>query len=663
MSGQQGFVSITTPLAGKVLILRQAKYTEQLGMPFEMDVELVSTDESLSFNEILGKNVTVCLETQESSRFFSGIVTGFKQQENLDGNAVYAATVRPWLWLLSLSQHCRIYQQKTYPEIIKSVFDEMGFSDYEDKLTYKYQKQEYVVQYNETDLNFVSRIMQQEGIFYCFKHTDGKHTLSMQDDTASADYLGETPYLELKSQTRHIGAEGITMWENHQQIKTAGFSLSSYDFELPSKNLNATTLDPKVSGLAALQKYAYEGSYSQRADGEHYSKILMEQENATYEQKSFSGNMRTLRAGASFKLSDHQREDQNARYYITQFCCVMRSEELMVQVDTQERAEYEFSARAISSNINFRPVKSAVKPIMQGPQTAMVVGKTKEEIWTDKYGRIKVHFHWDKQSKADELSSCWIRVAQSMAGKNWGSIYIPRVGQEVLVDFLQGDPDQPVVIGCVYNGSSLPPYTLPNYATFSGYKSRSTQNGGQFNELRFDDKQGEEQLFIHAAKNQDIMVNHDCFETIGADRHLTVKQDQFVKIDNNRFEDIGADHIEKIGKDFNLQVAGKEAKEVGGSLSLNVKGDGSENFAANLSINVGDDAYIKAGSIVLEASSNITLQVGSSFISIDKGGIKISSAGNVVVESKANVSLDAGAKAELSAGGPVNIAGATVNIN
>jgi type VI secretion system secreted protein VgrG len=307
--------------------------------------------------------------------------------------------------------------------------------------------------------------------------------------------------------------------------------------------------------------------------------------------------------------------------------------------------------------------KTASKPMMQGPQTATVVGKTKEEIWTDRYGRIKVHFHWDKQSKYDELSSCWIRVSQSMAGKNWGSIYIPRVGQEVLVDFLQGDPSQPIVIGCVYNGSSLPPYTLPNHATLSGYKSRSTKNGGQFNELRFDDKQGEEQLFIHAAKNQDIMVNHDCFETIGADRHLTVKQDQFVKVDNNRSEDVGADHIEKIGKDFSLHVVGKEVKEVGGALSLKVNGDSSENYAANLSINVADDAYLKAGSIVLEASSNITLKVGSSFISIDRGGIKISSVGNVVVESKAKVTVEGGSKAELSATGPVNIAGATVNIN
>ena len=663
MSEQQCLVSIDTPLAGNVLILRQAKYTEQLGAPFEMDVELVSADENVSFQDILGKNVTVRLETPDTTRFFNGIVTGFKQKENLDGNAVYAATVGPWLWLLSLSQHCRIYQQKTYPEIIKSVFEDMGFSDYEDKLTGKYAKQQYVVQYNETDLNFVSRLMQQEGIFYFFKHTDGKHTLVMQDDIAGANYLGEVPYLDLTSQSRHIGTEGITVWENHQQIRTAGISLSSYDFELPNKNLSATTLDPKVRSLSSFQKYAYEGTYSQRDAGEHYTKISMEQENAAHEQKSFSGNIRILRAGTSFKLSNHQREDQNARFYITQLCSVMRSEDLMGKLENQTPEYYTFSARAISSHMSFRPAKTALKPVMQGPQTATVVGKNKEEIWTDKYGRIKVRFHWDKQSKSDELSSCWIRVSQSMAGKNWGSIYIPRVGQEVLVDFLQGDPNQPVVIGCVYNGSSLPPHTLPNYATLSGYKSRSTQNGGQFNELRFDDKKGEEQLFIHAAKNQDIMVNHDCFETIGADRHLTVKQDQFVKVDNNRFEDVGADHIEKIGKDFNLQVKGKEAKQVGGALSLKVNGNASENYAADLSINVADDAYLKAGSIVLEASNNITLKVGRSFISLDRGGIKISSAGNVVVESKANVTVEGGSKAELSAGGPVKIAGATVSIN
>ncbi|MGK2231238.1 MAG: type VI secretion system secreted protein VgrG [Colwellia sp.] len=663
MSDQHRLVAISTPLKDDVLILREAKYQEHLGKPFEMDVELVSTDESVSFEEILGKNVTVRLETNDEDRYFNGIVTVFKQKESFEQHAVYCATVRPWLWLLSLSQHCRIYQQKSYPEIIKSVFDDMDFSDYEDRLTGKYDKQEYVVQFNETDLDFVTRIMQQEGIFYFFKHTNGKHTLILQDDTVTANNLGEVPYFELKDHSRHKGVEGITQWENHQQVKTGGISLSSYDFQLPTKNLTATTLDPKVNSLSSFQKYTYEGNYSERAAGDHYTKMLMEQENATQEQKAFSGNMRILTAGANFTLTEHMRDDQNANYYVTQFSCVMRSDELMVNVNKEKSFMYEFSACAIPAKCSFRPEISVRKPVMQGPQTATVVGKTKEEIWTDKYGRIKVHFHWDKQSKSDELSSCWMRVSQSMAGKNWGSIYIPRVGQEVIVDFLQGDPDQPVVIGCVYNGSSLPPHSLPNNATFSGFKSRSTKNGGQFNELRFDDKQGEEQLFIHAAKNQDIMVNNDCFETVGSDRHLTVKQDQFVKVENNRFEDISADHIEKIGKDFNLNIVGKEAKEVGESLSLKVNGDSAQNYESNLSINVNDDTYIKSDSIVLEASSNITLQVGNSFISIDKGGIKICSPGNVVVESKANVNIDAGAKAEFSAGGPVSISGAIVNLN
>lgn len=665
MSEQKGLISITTPIAGNVLILRKAKYEEQLGIPFEMDIELASTDESVSFNQLLGKSVTVNLETEDTTRFFNGIVTSFKQNETIDGNAVYVASVRPWLWLLSLSQHCRIFQQKSYPDIIKSVFDEMGFSDYEDKLTGKYLKKDYVVQYNETDLNFVLRIMQEEGIFYFFKHTDGKHTLVLQDDTGNAKTIGDVPYLELKSLSHHVGAEGITTWENHQQIRTTGISLSSYDFELPSKNLSATTLDPKVSGLESLQKHAYQGKYAQRAEGEHYTKISMERENASYELKSFAGNMRTVSVALRFNLKDHQRDDQNAQYYVTYYSCVMRSREFMFGADNEEKThtDYSFNARAISANTSFRPEKNAVKPMMLGPQTATVVGKNKEEIWTDKYGRIKVHFHWDKQSKKDEHSSCWVRVSQAMAGKNWGSIYIPRVGQEVLVDFIQGDPDQPVVIGCVYNGASLPPHTLPNHATLSGYKSRSTKNGNQFNELRFDDKKGEEQLYIHAAKNKDIMVNNNCYETIGVDKHLTVKQDQFVKVENSRFEEIGADHVEKIGKDFNLQIAGKEAKEVRGALSLKVKGNSTEHYSSDLSINVGDDAHLKADSVVVEASSNITLKVGNSFISIDKGGIKISSAGNITLDSKANLNMEAKGKADVSARGPVSLDGAVVKIN
>lgn len=671
MPKEQRLVAITTPLEESELKLRQATISEALGQPFVIEAQLVCPNENLSFAQILGQNVTIRYEAEQNSRYLNGIVTAFKQHENLQQNGFYTATVRPWLWLLSLSQHCRVFQQKSYPDIIKSVFDEMGFSDYQDKLNGQYQAQDYVVQFNETDFDFVSRIMQQEGIYYLFEHTNGKHTLVLVDDSVILEDAGEVAYFELEEDSKHIGVEGISQWENKQQLRTGGVSLSSFDFTTPSKNLDATTMDPQVDAISAYQKYAYKGKYQERSAGEHYAKILMERENAAFEQKSLSGNNRNLFAGARFTLVDHSREDQNIQYLITQYECELRADELISEKDKSEQQMLTFQATAIPAKIKFRPKQTYQKPRMQGPQTATVVGKASEEIWTDKYGRIKVQFHWDRLGKADDASSCWIRVAQSMAGKNWGSIYIPRVGQEVLVEFLQGDPDQPIVVGCVYNGASLPPYELPAHAKKSGFKSRTSAGGGNFNEIRFDDDKDAEQLFIHAAKNQDISVVNNCYETIGVDKHVNVKQDMFTKVENSRHEEVLTDQIEKVGKDFNLQIGGKEAKEVAQSQSLKVQQDRAEHIGGDASLNVTGDYYLKGTNICIEASSNITLQVGGTYIAIESGGITVKSSGkvdllaggNATISGGGNLSLSGGAKADLKAGGPASIQGAMVKIN
>ncbi|MGQ8367233.1 type VI secretion system Vgr family protein [Glaciecola sp. 1036] len=663
MPVQKRLVSMSTPLRDDTLVLRQAKFKEALGQPFTLEVEMVSNDESLNFTDILGKTLTVHLETEKHTRHINGVVTSFEQKENIKQNAAYVAVIRPWIYLLNLSKKCRIFQQKSYPEIIKTVFDELGFSDYEDKLSQKYAKQDYVVQFGETDFDFISRIMQQEGIFYTFSHTKSKHSLILHDDNARLQDIGKIPYFELVEQNKHLGVEGIKQWENKQQVKSGSFSLSSYDFELPNKNLQASTKDPKVKQLSHFERSEYQLGYNERKTGEHYSKVLMERENTSFSQTWFSGDIRTLESGVKFTLKDHMREDQNAQHLVTSIECVIRSDELFEQDELNQHSLFEFSATAMPARLSFRPPVTIPSPIMRGPQTATVVGKNKEEIWTDKYGRIKVQFHWDQYTKGNENSSCWIRVAQSMAGKNWGSVYIPRVGQEVLVDFLQGDPNQPIVVACIYNGSNLPPYPLPQHSTMSGFRSRTTGNAGTFSEIRFEDKKGDEQLFIHAAKNQDISITQDCFETVGGDRHLTVKKNQHSKVHNNRFDSIDGDSTQKVGKDFNLSIEGKEAKEVGQSISLSVGSNGSYDYAGNLSINSDKDSYLKAKNICLEASSNITLKVGNSFIAIERGGISISTSGNISLDAKGKLSAKASSAADIKAGGPVSIKGATVKIN
>jgi type VI secretion system secreted protein VgrG len=655
MTADNQLVAISTPLGDEKLSLRQARIDEELSQPFSIEVELLSDDEDISLDDILGQNVTIRLETEDETRFFNGIVTEFFQKENIARNACFGAVIKPWFWLLTLSENCRIFQEKTYPEIIKSVFDDLGFSDYEDKLSGTYSPQEYVVQYNESDFNFVSRIMEQEGIYYYFVHTNGKHSLVLADDSSVQPEIGEVPFYDKEESSYQVDLEGITKWENYRKIRTGGVSLGDFDFILPSKDLAAVTSDPKTSSLSSLQKFNYPGKYTEREKGTSYTKILMQKENVHYDQKYSEGNFRPLYAGCQFKLIDHHRDDQNDNYLIVKFSCVLKSEEYVSSSADKDADLFTCTFTSIPSNVPYRPQQVAIKPRITGPQTAIVVGKKGEEIWTDKYGRIKVLFHWDREAKADEKSSCWIRVSQTWAGKNWGSMQIPRIGQEVLVDFIHGDPDRPIVIGSVYNGSTMPPYDLPANATMSGVKSRSSKGGGGFNEIRFEDKKDDEQIFIHGQKNQDINIKNDCFETIGNDKHLIVKNDQVILVENNRSEEVKADHIEKIGKDHHLDISGKDAKKVKGSLSLTVTGDVAEVFKANHSMQVTDDSYIKGTNICIEATDNITLKVGGSYIAIESGGVTISTSGDIELDAGAKVDVKSGADTKIDAGANANI--------
>jgi type VI secretion system secreted protein VgrG len=665
MSAKNNAVYIATPLKDDSLVLRQATYTERLGEPFLLHADMVSLDEHLEFSKLMGKNVTLRFETEKGTRYINGLVTGLKQLENIKTLGRYEASIRPWFWLLTLSQHCRIFQQKTYPDIVKSVFESLGFADFKNKLRAKYDKQDYVVQFNETDFDFVSRIFQQEGIFYAFEHTNGKHTLVLYDDVSNLNSIGNVEYHDLDNEANLFDVEGVFTWENNQQMRTSGVSLSCYDFTAPSKQLYASAKDAKSQTFTQLHHYEYGLLYNKRSTGEHYAKLLMEQHNASYEVKHFSGNMRTMGAGERFLLCEHPREDQNKDYLTIAYQCTVNTGELSEDLNESKPETYVCSGQAIPANVPYRLKKTISKPKMHGPQTATVMGKStqkNDQIWTDQFGRVKVKFHWDTASTDNESSSCWIRVAQSMSGKKWGSMSIPRVGQEVLVDFLQGDPDQPVIIGCIYNGASMPPYPLPKMGHLLGFRSNTTK-ANSVNEIRFDDTENEEQLYISAAKNQDILVTQDCFETIGSDKHLSVKNNHFEQIKHNRSEDIGASHTVKVGKDASTHIIGKDAKLVENTRSLSVKGNCGEDYGRNLSINIEKDGYIKADNICLEADNNITLKVGNTFIAMEREGIAIHSTGKVSISAKQSLQLEGEASTELKSKKTASIKGKTVKIN
>jgi type VI secretion system secreted protein VgrG len=644
--------SVATPLDSDALVLRRLSGSEQLSRLFEFDVELHSDDIDIKHEDLLGENVTVGIGLPDDEiRHINGFVSRISMEGYDERHVVYRATLSPWLWFLTRTSDCRMFQEMSVPDIIKKVFKDHGFTDFEDRLTGTYRTWEYCVQYRETDFNFVSRLMEQEGIYYFFTHEDGKHNLVMADAPSAHEPIAgyeKVPFYPPENQDRR-DRDHLQSWKASKQIQPGAYALTDYDFKAPKKSLAASSEVPREHSASEFEIFDYPGEYTESADGDLYVKSRIQELQAQHEILNGDGDAAGLSTGSVFELSLFPREDQNRKYLIIGASYDLSSSGLEGGRGDEEEF-FNVQIQAIDAEQSFRAQRTTPKPAVQGVQTAVVVGPKGEEIHTDEFGRVKVQFHWDRYGEANENSSCWIRVAHVWAGKSWGGIYTPRIGQEVIVDFLEGDPDQPIITGRVYNKDNMPPYELPANKTISGIKSNSSKGGKGFNELRFEDKKGEEQVFVHAEKNMDIRVKNDRFENIDKDRHLTVKNDKFELIENNRSEEVKADHSEKIGKDRHLAVEGKEAKKVTQTLSLTVDGDVAEVFKANHSMQVTDDSYIKGTNICIEATDNITLKVGGSSISIESGGITIETSGDVKIKAGANLDAEGGANTTIKAG-------------
>jgi type VI secretion system secreted protein VgrG len=636
-------LAITTALGPDVLAVRSISVQERLGRLFQIEAELSSEDGTVDFDKVVGQNCTIRLQLgQKDSRYFNGNVSRLVQVANRGGYAHYRATIVPWLWFLTRTADCRIFQQKSVPEIIEAVFKAHGFNDFQLKLSGSYEKWDYCVQYRETDFNFVSRLMEQEGIYYFFEHENGKHVLVLADSASAHKPLkGYEEIIFHELEQGAVAREVVTDWVVEKEVQPVAYALNDFNFEKPKASLLSNSNVTRQHGAANFEIYDYPGEYDVHGEGDRLAKIRIEELQTQFETLRGQTSARGVAAGHSFKLKNHPRKDQNREYLVTS---------VSLQADAGDYASGGEQGESFSCNFTvidlqqaFRAARLTPKPIVQGPQTAMVVGPKGEEIHTDKYGRVKVQFHWDRYGKADENSSCWIRVSSEWAGKKWGAIYLPRIGQEVIVEFLEGDPDCPIITGRVYNGEAMPPYELPGKATISTVKSNSSKGGAGFNEFRFEDKKGEEQIFMHGEKNLDINIKNDAFELIGNDRHLIIKKDQIEHVENNRSEIVDADHMEKIGKDRHLKVVGKEAKEVGDSLSLTVKGDVIEVFKAKHSEATTGDYYLKADNVVIEGMTNVTIKVGGSSIAIAADGIALKTDGTIKIECSATMDLKADA--------------------
>ena len=666
---QSRLLAMDTALGADKLGVRSITVQEQLSRLFQFEAELSSEDGMVDFDQVVGHNATIRLElAAKATRYFNGYVSRFVQVANQGRYAHYRATLVPWLWFLTRAADCRIFQNKKVPDILEDVFKAHGFTDYKLSLTETHPTREYCVQYRETDFNFVSRLMEQEGIYYFFTHEDGKHTLVLADSiSAHNPFKGyeEITFSELEKGA--AGREVVTDWILEKEVQPVACALNDFDFTKPKSSLLVSSSVTRSHGGAVYEIYDYPGEYLTSGDGDHLAGVRLAEWQTRYETTRGQSSARGLAAGFLFKLKSHPRADQNRDYLITGVSLHVDAGEYASTAAGQGGGEFfSCSFTAIDKTQQFRPSRLTPKPIVQGPQTAIVVGKSGEEIDTDLYGRVKVMFHWDRYAKADENSSCWIRVSQAWAGKNWGAIYTPRIGQEVIVSFLEGDPDQPIITGRVYNAGAMPPYALPDEKTKSTLKSSSSKGGAGFNEIRFEDKKGEEQIFLHAEKDEDVRVKNDAREWIGNEQHLIVKKDQLEKVEGNKHSLVKGNHLTKIEGDHGETTKGDHHAEIDGADHLTVKGDqcakvsGDASFKTeknwnneagqkisiksgtdingkagmNYAMDAGMNVHIKGGmTVVIEAGMQLSLKAGSNFIDIGPSGVSISGTPMVMINS------------------------------
>jgi type VI secretion system secreted protein VgrG len=595
---QNRLISITTPLGKDVLLLQSFTGHEGISRLFNFELDLLSEDPAISFEAIVGQKVTISIKLIDGNeRYLNGFVSRFAQSGSDERFTHYQAEVVPWLCFLTRTADCRIFQNMTVPDIITKIFSDLGFNDFQNSLQGSYEPREYCVQYRETDFNFVSRLMEQYGIFYFFKHEKSKHTLVLADSkSAHQPCPGQAKATYEHASGAFQKEDQIGSWHIEQQIGPGKYALSDYNFETPSTSLAVKVPSTmNVGGNGKYEIFDYPGEYAKKAQGESLAKIRMEEEETPNLVVTGGGNCRAFCAGHRFDLAEHYRQDMNKSYLLTEVHHVASVGGSYTDGGGGD-ASSSYSNRfvCIPHSVPYRPRRVTPKPIIQGVQTAVVVGPSGEEIWVDKYGRVKVQFHWDREGKKDEKSSCWIRVSQNWAGKRWGAMFIPRIGQEVIVSFLEGDPDQPLITGSVYNAEQVVPYDLPKEQTKSTMKSDSSKGHGGFNELRFEDKKGSEQIFLHAQKDVDVRVKNDSREWIGKDRHLIVKGKQKELVEGDKHLNVKMNHTEKVGQVLSIKAGQKVVIEAGMEISLKAGGGFIDIGPAGIYIS-GTMVYINSG--------------------------------------------------------------------
>ena len=692
---------------------------EAISQLFEFDVSIASQDAAVDFASVIRRKALLTIEVdgESGSRPVHGVVSRFEARSSDKRWSHYSLTIVPWAWLLLQRSDTRIFQEKTAPEIVKAVLDEAGYvtgKDFKLSLQATYVTREYCVQYRESDWDFVSRLLEEEGIFYYFDQSDSGHTLVLADRAAAYPPIAGKATLLFRPGAGSLGApatrdDHITSFQMSRHVRSGKTTLRDWNFKKP-----ALLLESKKSGSvdADLAVYDYPGEYEAAADGDALASARFDELEA--ERSTGGGDSACSRfaPGHTFTVSEHPREAFNAAYLLTRVTHSGAHPAADAPTDDEERRSvYRNEFTMMPAATLFRPPRVTRRPHIHGVQTAIVVGPEGEEIYVDEHCRVKVQFHWDRKGRKDDKSSCWVRVAQTWASASFGAMFIPRMKDEVVVTFLEGDPDRPLIVGSVYHGTNVPPYGLPANKTRSTVKSNSSPGGDGSNELRFEDKKGSEEVYVHAQKDWTIGVENDKNQKVGHDETLavdndrtktvkhdqtafvehddtfTVKHDQSLDVQNDRAVTVQNDHTEKVtgnqsltvGKAQTLAVSDKQEVTVDKTRSLTVGGDVTETFKAKLTVSVtgdvsetleakrtvqvsGDHAESIGGKETLEITGDSAETVGGKKSFTVTGDVTITSGSSTVTIKPSGEITIQGVKMKIDASGPLAIHGATVDI-
>lgn len=685
-------ISVTTPLGKDVLLLEGFSGTEAISRPFRFDLTMLAESKTaVTWDKLLGRAVTITVVLPDNAkRYISGICVTLREGQEVvaaqgEQNFIrYRAEIVPAFWLLTRQVRTRIFQQLSVPDILKEVIKGPAGLEVTYQIQGDFKPRDFVVQYRESDFAFASRLMEEEGIFYFFTHTSSGHKMVVANTPQAHQDLPTLPNLTFDDISSAENEMLVRGWEKKQELTSGKVTLWDYTFEMPDKHLEAdqaikatakagtVSHQIKVGGNDQFEIYDFPGGYAGRFDGiapgggEQASKlqdifkdnvrtvgIRMQQEAVRALIATGASDCRHLVSGAKFTLEKHFNAD--GAYVLTTVAhrAVMRG---AYTTGGSVILDYSNTFECLPVDVPFRPTRDTPRPVVHGTHTATVVGPQGEEIFTDKYGRVKVQFHWDRVGKNDTSSSCWIRVGTPWAGKQWGMIHIPRIGQEVIVAFLEGDPDQPIIVGSVYNATLMPPYTLPDNKTQSGLKTRSTLKGTEehFNELRFEDKKDNEQIYFHAQKNYDRVVENNDTLKVGSDK--ADDGSQTIEIWKNRTETIKegdekvtlekGNRTHSIKKDDTLTIEGKRTQSVKLDEKITVEGKQAVTVTGDqdVTIKTGNQTIkVSSGKIATEAAQSIELKVGGATIKIEPAAITLTmGAGSVKVEASAVTSTCGG---------------------